>query len=448
MKNKVLLKNGVASLLSQSMRVLDQLVLIPFFLTSWGAAYYGEWITLTIIPAVLSFSDFGFSSSAGNFFVLSYSAGNYDEAYAINKTGKRLLLNFMLIAMSFTIFIVLICYFMDVFKLSVINEKEAIIAITILIFARLLRFNSHFYYSYFRASRRANRGINFATAHTLIRTILLIIILKLGYGIISIALVNLFTIVIFNQIYKYCGYRLLGFKSKPSSDINVDFKKQILKKGLSFLITPLWQVMYFQGTTLIVRACLGPESVAIFSTLRTLSRSVNQGLNLINQTYYPEVQLSVGKSDFSRVRELFSFTTAFSLVVAILGATFLYFFGLGIYRIWTNDILPVSNFLWNVLLIGVLFNSIWWNSEIIFNSYNNPRYFAFAGLFSAITSLLVSYLLAVISLKLEIFIIGVVLMDVIMSLLVIPKSTNMIGLTILDTYRHGFNKINRKLTLL
>ena len=70
---KRLLKNGLASVFQKGVRVLEQLFLVPFFITAWGAAYYGEWLTLTIIPSVIAFSDLGFGTASANSFVLSYA---------------------------------------------------------------------------------------------------------------------------------------------------------------------------------------------------------------------------------------------------------------------------------------------------------------------------------------------------------------------------------------
>jgi len=78
---KNIIKNGLSSFGQKGVRVLEQLFLIPFFITHWGTAYYGEWLTLTIIPSVLAFSDLGLGSAAPNSFVLKYASGKYHESH-------------------------------------------------------------------------------------------------------------------------------------------------------------------------------------------------------------------------------------------------------------------------------------------------------------------------------------------------------------------------------
>ena len=83
MKNNIvkgIIGNGLAQITLKVIRVMEQLLLIPFFLAAWGAAYYGEWITLSIIPTVLTFTNFGFGSAVSNSFVLAYTGGNKQKA--------------------------------------------------------------------------------------------------------------------------------------------------------------------------------------------------------------------------------------------------------------------------------------------------------------------------------------------------------------------------------
>ena len=84
---KNLIKNGIASALQKGVKVAEQLLLVPFFINAWGAAYYGEWLTLTIIPTMLGFSDLGFGSAACNSFVLKYAAGDKKGAADTAKSG-------------------------------------------------------------------------------------------------------------------------------------------------------------------------------------------------------------------------------------------------------------------------------------------------------------------------------------------------------------------------
>ena len=82
-----LFKNGLASLLIKGIRVAEQLLLIPFFISAWGAEYYGEWLTVTIIPTIVGFSDLGFATAASNSFILKFANNERQFAANISKSG-------------------------------------------------------------------------------------------------------------------------------------------------------------------------------------------------------------------------------------------------------------------------------------------------------------------------------------------------------------------------
>ena len=99
-----LLNNGLASIFQKGVRVLEQLFLVPFFISAWGAAYYGEWLTLTIIPSIIGFSGLGFGTAAANSFVLNYASGDKKRAANTSVTGMYIITVMILIRNSSTSF--------------------------------------------------------------------------------------------------------------------------------------------------------------------------------------------------------------------------------------------------------------------------------------------------------------------------------------------------------
>ncbi|MDR0604501.1 MAG: hypothetical protein LBG80_09395, partial [Bacteroidales bacterium] len=269
---KNILKNGIASVLQKLVRVLEQLLLVPFFIASWGAAYYGEWLTLTIIPSVLAFSDLGFGSAAANSFVLRYASGNKSEAVNIAKTG------FVIISLTVVGGIVIggiVLTLIDQFHLlknSLISTGDAVWSLSFLITARLLTFYSQLFEAYFRAARKAAKGINLSTVCSGLNIIAGFIVLWMGYGVMAFALSQLVVSVLFNIFYGWSAVAILKLSKECKGYYTKSEAKEIITKGFGYLMTPVWQTFLFQGTTIVVRLTLGPVAVAVFNTVRTLSR--------------------------------------------------------------------------------------------------------------------------------------------------------------------------------
>ena len=133
LKNRIL-SNGLASILQKVVRVVEQLFLVPFFITAWGAAYYGEWLTLTIIPSVMAFSNLGFGSAAGNSFVLSYAAGDKQKSADISKTGFYIITIMVCVAILVSALTIVVLDYFDVFEKSLIDKSDAIIAVSFMIY--------------------------------------------------------------------------------------------------------------------------------------------------------------------------------------------------------------------------------------------------------------------------------------------------------------------------
>lgn len=431
-----LLKNGIASILQKGIRILEQLFLVPFFITAWGAAYYGEWLTLTIIPSIIAFSDFGFGTAAANSFVLSYAAGDHQKAANINKTGLMVITLMILAVMLISSIVLYVCNEFHVFEKSLINSYDAIIAVSILILARLLNFYTQLFQAYFRAAQKAAMSINWLTLKAGLNLLAGLCVLLLGYGVVAFSLSQLIVIVIFNLTFAYNGKITLELFRNFRGKVDPVELKSIAHKGVGYLVSPLWQAIYFQGTTFIVRIVLGPEAVTIFNTLRTLSRSINQIFFLTKTTVFPELQFEIGRGEMNRARKLYRMSVFGVFSMALVGFIFLVLFGLPLYHIWTKNEFSISPLLWYIFISGMLLNALWWTAEMIFAAMNKPNKFAIFGLVSALVSTGLTYVLSL-NFGLNGAAIGSVSLDVLMVLIALPFAAKMLNMGTFDFIKHG-----------
>lgn len=423
-----ILKNGIATFFLKLVRVFEQLLLVPFFLSTWGAAYYGEWLTLTIIPSIIAFSDLGFGTAAGNSFVLKYSSGDLKGAANSNKTGLRLILIMVLTGLIISVFALMAMDHFGAFEKSIIESRDAIVSVSILILARLSGFFSQLFEAYYRAVRKAALSMNLATIRSSLNLLAGFIVLMLGYGVIAFAISQLIVILIFNSCFGLYGRKLLrSFFNQYKGEFKKEERSEIISKGFGFLMGPIWQSTYFQGTTFVVRIVLGPEAVAVFNTVRTLSRSVNQLYSMVNVSVFPELQYEFGVGNIDKVKKIFRFSIISTVGIGFSGVIFLLFFGMWFYQIWTNNQISVSHIVWNIMSIGILFNAMWLTSSVIFRALNDPQKFTIFGFISAIVSIILSYLLSkYFGLVGAAF--GSISLDILMAFLVLPYSFKAINL--------------------
>lgn len=347
---KGIVSNGLANIVQKIVRIADQLLLVPFFLLHWGPAIYGEWLTLTIIPSVLAFSDLGFGSAVSNSFVLAYASGDKQKAANLKKSGFLIITASVLMGLILTVIALFICIKLQVFEKSKINATQAMYAVAFMMIAKLLGFYTQLIEGFFRSARKAAVGSLLGSGNYLINILVGLIVLSLGYGVAIFAFSQFVIAIIYIILYSIIGNKLInldGYNGKILKSDIVD----ITKKGIGYLMTPIWQSVYFQGTTLVVRLTLGAETVAIFNTVRTVCRSVNQFFSIINASIFPDLQYEYGQGHIKKVQMFFRIAVIASMFIGLLGFLALSLWGLELYGWWTKSVLFVPNNVWNIFMI-------------------------------------------------------------------------------------------------
>lgn len=426
--------NGLAQITLKVIRVLEQLLLIPFFLSAWGAAYYGEWITLSIIPTVLAFSNFGFGSAVSNSFVLAYTGGDKQKAADINKNGILVVGGSIVIGAIFTAAILWGSSYFHVFENSLIPIHEAILAIALLMTGRLISFYHLLIEGYYRGARKAVLSGFLYAGCSAINLIVGFCVLYWEGGIVEYAFSQFLITILFTIVYFVIGRRLVDLKGYQGRYIFSDIK-QITSKGMGYMMDPVWQCIYFQGSTLVVRLTLGPEAVAAFNTIRTACRSVSQIFSMINGSIFPELQYEYGQGNMKTVHRLFRMSVLSSLLVGIVGSIFLSIFGLEIYNWWTQSQLSVTTEVWNTFVFSILFNAVWWTAMVAYPVTNKPYHFAIASTITASLSVILSYVLSM-YLGLLGAALGVLLFELVMMISVVPDGCRLLGMKTAGLFSH------------
>lgn len=437
MKNSIskgIIINSLAQITIKVIRVLDQLLLVPFFILYWGASYYGEWLTLSVIPSVLGFSDLGVGTSAANSFVLAYAADNRQQAANIRKSGLLIISIAVLLGSLITIIILFIANKFNLFEKSLIPTNDSITAVSLLMIAKLIYFYNHLIEGYFRAVRKAALGSFLYSGYSVANILTGLCVLLGGYGVVGYAFSQFIVSILYTIIYYIIGNKqidLIGYKGC----IVISDLRKILVKGIGYMMNPIWCSIYFQGSTFLVRIIFGSESVAIFNTMRTACRSISQLFNVINCSVLPELQYEYAKGNMQIVHRLFRLSLLTSCFIGFLGTIMLFIFGIDLYNLWTQSSLSVSNGIWYTFVVGVLFNGIWWTAMVAYTVTNRPSHFAIASTITACFSLAISYLFSL-NWGLCGFVMGITLFDVIMMLYILPDSCCLLGMKVNDIFTH------------
>ena len=435
-----IISNGLANVVQKIVRIADQLLLVPFFLTHWGAAVYGEWLTLTIIPSVLAFSDLGFGSAVCNSFVLAYAAGDKQKAADLRKSGFWIITLTIILGLLLTVVAMIVGTKMHLFEKSQIQAQDAMIAVVCMMVARLLTFYTQLVEGFFRGARKAALGSLFGSGNYLLNIAVGLVVLLMGYGVAVFAFSQLVIAIIHIIGYSVYGCRLINLQGYKGRILRCDIN-DIVKKGMGYLMTPVWQSVYFQGTTFVVRITLGAEAVAIFNTVRTVCRSVNQMFSIINASIFPDLQYEYGQGHIQTVHRYFRVAVLLSMIIGFAGCAVLVVFGLDLYGWWTKSVLTVPYSVWNVFMFGAFLNAVWWTSVVTYRMTNQPYHFAVASTLMSFVSVGLTYVLSY-PFGLLGAAIGCTVFELVMAFYVLPDSCRLLGMKVQDLFTNIGNDIN------
>lgn len=426
-----LIKNGSASILDKLAKVCEQLVLVPFFIIYWGVEYYGDWITITTIPTFFALSNLGFGTAVGNTFILRYFGNDKKGAATSVKTGLKVMHYGIVFVILLSLMIIQLIDFMGLFNNLHISNFEAKWSVFFMFAAAASTFYLAVFEYFYRAVHMAHLAIFLMAIISFVKVGVSVICLYFSFDALKYSF-TLFIITIITNIF-YINLAVKKLKFKEYRDAN--FKKEeaifLFKKGFGYFLNPLWQAIYYQGTTFIVRITLGPVAVVLFNTLRTLVNSSSQIFNIVVTAIFPEFQLAVGENDKEKSRKLYSLIIIINFILSVFAIIFLLTLGKDLYGWWTHNKIDVPEMVWILMIVRIVFYALWFSFSFVFQANNNPYPLTITGFLVSVLSVFITWIGSV---KFGILgaALGMLVFDVLMFLIIKIKSQKYLRFKILS----------------
>jgi O-antigen/teichoic acid export membrane protein len=197
--------------------------------------------------------------------------------------------------------------------------------------------------------------------------------------------------------------------------------RRLAAPAVAFMGFPMGNALNLQGTLIAVKFALGPDDVVNFATARTVSRVALQMVQMVNSTFWPELSSSYGAGKFELVRALHRRACQVALVIAVALIAIMMTVGPWFLTHWTEHKVPPSPRLLFLLLLSVLFYSLWSTSSTLIAAINQHRRLATYYIAATGVTLVLTYVMA-----LNYGLLGaagsLILSEVIMDIYVLPTS--------------------------
>jgi O-antigen/teichoic acid export membrane protein len=170
--------------------------------------------------------------------------------------------------------------------------------------------------------------------------------------------------------------------------------RRLTGPSVSFLALPIGLSLNLQGMLLVVGHVLGPVAVVIFSTARTVSRVAVQFMNMISNTIWPEMSTAVGAEDWPLARAIHRRACQISIGIGLLIVIAMGTVGPWIWPRWTLHSFPTDTVLLDLMLLLVVFSSLWMTSMTALTATNRHQKVTVMYLIVTMASVGVAWVLA------------------------------------------------------
>jgi O-antigen/teichoic acid export membrane protein len=363
--SRALIFNFIAGGGSKVSVILIRLVQVPLLLSLLGVDEYGRWLVLTSLPSWLSLANLGFGSVASNEVSLNVARGDIARARSVFSTTIALLCAIAIPGLAISGIVVLSFPCERFLGLTAPRHDEIRNALFLLAATVFVSFFYEAFAGRFRAARKAHIAVACAASRPWIDLLLVVIAMQFSHRFDVLAFAALAAALFFLVVIQFVSYRSMRQLTWSWSAVRVQEFAGLFRKGAAFQAFPLGNALLFQGSILIVQAIVGPAAVVLFATARTLVRTVNQAMDVVNQSIWPELSHLMGSGELHKAARLHRMGVVMSMALAATALVALLLFGQSLYHLWTGSALSLPKSLFILFLVAIPFNALWFASSVV-----------------------------------------------------------------------------------
>ncbi|OYT97740.1 MAG: hypothetical protein CFE49_00325 [Pseudomonas sp. PGPPP3] len=321
---------------AQLVTIAVQLLLVPFFLSCWGADLYAEWLVLTSLPLLLVLADFGVSQVSAS--KATIAAGSENWAYVRVILQTAFVFSFFICLSLFLVCLILVGFFdfSGVLKLDVINNADAAIVFLLMMGCVCVNILCASIDAWYRAIDRTSLGAFLLANRRVVDIAVSIFVLMsarspvcMAYLLFCGQILMLFICIFF--AVKFSPIKIFGF-----SDASLNEFKSVVKPALAYMSFPVAQVITLQGGLQMLNQLADAKVVVLYSMSRTLVRLVLQIGVVANHALKPELSRLIGAGQIHTAKAFTARVSLVSMGIAVGAMSMLVFFGPEIIYYWSK----------------------------------------------------------------------------------------------------------------
>ncbi|WFU39429.1 hypothetical protein QA640_34480 [Bradyrhizobium sp. CB82] len=294
-----------AYLFARTIRVAEQIILVPLFLSSWGAQSYGEWLALAALAGFAAIANLGVGQAAAAEVILQSTRNEFSKASCIVVTSLLIILASIiagLIVLGFLLALV------DLRALAGIVLDEMPTPgplVVILAGATLITFLSEPLAGTLSAAQGAAVPNAIAAISKTIELVCIGFMLRVGAGPLAVAAIMLAGAMLNVTLHLVWALRRVAWLSFSLANFDLGFLTRIWRSAAGFfLIYVCVNILGVYMPRLLVSHSLGPVALATFSVLATYTKTARNLATMTSQATQVEIGRLWAIGETKSVRQL------------------------------------------------------------------------------------------------------------------------------------------------
>lgn len=262
--NSPIRKNFLAYIFGTGVQLLNQIMLVPFYIIYWGNNLYSDWIVLSAIVVIFGMSDIGINSVIQNRFSIKYAEGNHSECNTLLSFNFVIISIVTILALGGASIYIASTDISRNLDLHVLSRSEASIIFILLIVNIFLNMYSGIPNAIFRGMHLNSKAVLIDQIAKLLTVAITLACLLMHIPITTMCIL-LVAPPMMALFYKYLVTRRLF---RWTLDLHIhDWKllRTIFIQALGFLSFPIGNAILIQGFTLVVNRFL--VLIRLYSTI-------------------------------------------------------------------------------------------------------------------------------------------------------------------------------------
>ncbi|OPY61755.1 MAG: putative membrane protein EpsK [Pelotomaculum sp. PtaU1.Bin065] len=387
-----LVKNVISNWLAYFVNIVISFFMMPFIIKSLGDTRYGIWVLIGSLTGYLGLFDLGIATSIHKYVAEYYSKKDNKSLNSFISTSYVAYLLIGVVVFLVTIFLAIN---FNRFFLSASNLiPETRLVMVIVGFNIAIGFPLGVLGGIVRGLQRFDINSLVETVAFVVKSFLVIIMLKAGYGLVALAVISLVTTVIahvWRAIYAYFIYPELKISF---SFFQKSFLKKIFKYSIFSFVLAVATKIIFYTDSIVIGVFLSSAAITYYSIGGRLVEYIRQVILEMIGVILPTASSFDAQNDKDKIRKLLIAGTKYSMIVFIPFAAFLFVMGKDFIALWMGAQYVDRTI--SVLFI-LLFSQFFAVSQIasgtILLGVNKHRFLALLSMVEALVNLILSLVL-------------------------------------------------------